>query len=153
MKKTCVVVLSFGMGSALDCYGKSNLAIAKLVSTLKFPIIAQWEIADLLEFKYDVSIFRRIEKEDKYLDTYAVLLAAKQTMLKFGFTEVIYCGHQDHLPRIRKIAEKLEIVESKIKTRNFFIPYDVDSTQWWTRSKFLFKSREIAINIYYLFKK
>lgn len=148
MKKTCVIVLSFGMGEGQDNYGASNWELAKIASRSDLPVIAQWEIARLMKKEFFKPALISIERDgEKYLDSYDVLIKAKGHMKEQGFTEAILLGHQDHLMRIKLIAKKMGIkISNSLDTKlNPNIPYDGKSTQWWTRNRFLFFMREILV--------
>ncbi len=146
MGKECLIALSFGMGRKKH-YGKSNYRICLEMIDLNIPIIAQWEIANLLKQLGNKSIVVSVgQNEGEYLDTYAVLKKAKKVMDGLGYLEAILVGHQDHLPRIKMMAKKIGI---KISNREIKanIPYDTKSTQWWTRNRHIFLSREILVYI------
>lgn len=149
----CLVILSFGMGKGADNYGDSNEALAKIAAETGLPIIAQWEIARILEKKYNVPTILSVEKiGNKYLDTFDVLKEAKVLMNVNGFTNAVFIGHQIHLPRILLSAHKMgfevEPKESFDLVMNQKIPYDKKSTQWWTRSELRFVAREIIYTSY-----
>lgn len=147
--KKCILALSFGAGKN---YGITNQSIARLVQARKDPVIAQYEIAMILQQNKIHHRNLEIIKEEpgEYLDSYKFLKEAKVIMNQKGYTDVILLGHQDHLPRIRKIAEKMGM--TIIETVKHHLPYDPRSTQWWTRNKFLFCSREIIVTIHHKIK-
>ncbi len=159
-EKTCIIALSFGDRNETKDYDHlnySNWQLAKIASNKRLPVIAQWEIAKIMETSFKNHPIKKIEPtKGKYLDSYEVLEKAKDAMNELGFTEAIILCHQDHLFRVKMIAKKLGIEIS----RSFFlgllalqISYDPYSTQWWTRKRFYFWLREIPVYVLLFIKR
>jgi len=151
-----IIGLSFGIlpnGSP----GLPNGYLANVVTSLykvyQLPLILQGEVADALQIlDPTIPIYRVIsehqDNEKKYLDTYEVLRQSKEICKNNDWETIILVAHQDHLPRAFKVAEKLGFIVS-VPTIGGNCPYDKESAQRWTRSKFQFAIREKFATIIY----
>jgi len=68
-----------------------------------------------------------------------------------GFSKVIIIAHPMHVWRVNKHCQKLSLVPI-IPYDLEKIPFDPASSQWWTRSAFLWIIRELPIRIYCLLR-
>ena len=150
MGKTCFIALSFGSSSVYRKYGKSNNAIAKVASSAKYPILAQWEIANLLSTEHGKKVALCVkEKPGEYLDTIAVLVAAKKFMGKNDLTDAIFIAHQDHIPRIRENAKETldDLKANDMNGATRIIAYTARSkgsnTNWYIKISLSHREKEI----------
>lgn len=148
----------------------SNLHIARIALRYarekKIPMIIQKEVGDIFrEFFREPGIMRIvvriIEKhriEGEYLDTYEVLAQTYEIMQKYGWKKVLLVVHWAHLPRAKKVLEKMGITvvipsipehRWRYKGRLSSIPFDPCSLQWWTRNWFYWIIREIPTHLIY----
>lgn len=148
-----IMALSFGQGRN-GAPGLSNEALAQVVAALdgkyNLPIVAQWEIADCIPDRLNDPedlIVRKHRQEGQYLDTYEVLMQAKEHCDKYGLKKVIVVAHPDHMPRCAAVAIKLGFEVAIAATAG--VPYDQESTQEWTRSAEVFIPREKLATEYY----
>jgi len=151
-----VIALSFGR-RPLNAPGLSNEYLAKIVESLyekyKHPLILQKEIACFLcplpkeKIIEEHREYKKDGKTKKYLDTFEVLVQAKEVCMNKGWAKIILVAHQDHLPRVIKVAENLLFMVRIPLTGK--VPYDKKSDQRWTRGKIRFAIYEkLATFIY-----
>jgi hypothetical protein len=145
------VIIGLSFGKRGNKPGISNRflgqAVRKLYEEYNLPIILQWEIADCL---IDIPVLKRIEShriKGDYLDTYEVLYQARKFCKEKKLNKPILVAHQDHLPRVIKVAKKLGF--KPIKKEFLYIPYDKHSSQPWTRNKIRFLIHEFATKTKY----
>lgn len=126
--------------------GPVNHELARVTKVLRgdveVPIIAQWEIADILiahGVKNVVSITPDEDNEGNivYLSTdgvarKAIRMAAE---LKFDVGRVAVVGHRDHVERCRLTAAKAGIQVMTLPEEIMPNLYDSESGQEWTRSR------------------
>ncbi len=148
-----IVALAFGERHAEP--GISNIDISALVSDqiIKYqrPAILQREIFNILskEFIPGSKRFNIKNENGGYLDTREVLLRVRKICRANEWNKILLIAHPEHIFRSQKTAEKLGLVCIKLSSP---IRYDEKSTQWWTRSKFLYWVREIPVLFYYKLK-
>ena len=151
-KKLVLIALSFGAGKN---HGQSNYYIAKNLAEQMFVHqcagIAQWEVHDLVKKHFsdrieELPLFS-IQADDKYFDSFAVLQKADDIVTKEEFNSISYIGHHAHLWRVRRVALKFGMPQNHDLELKWFVPYDEESTQWWTRSWWQFWPREILVII------
>ena len=116
-------------------------------------MILQIEVANavlkrLPERPKDLWIIRKHREKGKYLDTREVVYQTWEIMKKHNWTEAIVIAHPLHISRVVKVFEKMGI-ETLIPKDVKNIPFDPNSTQWWTRNVFLWWLREIPSRIIY----
>tara|TARA_Y100000310_G_scaffold149264_2_gene148542 strand:+ start:164 stop:688 length:525 start_codon:yes stop_codon:yes gene_type:complete len=160
-------IIAFAFGCDLDGDeirpGVSNEAIASIVvagqNINKYPpqpaIIVQREINDVFQAKeWDVkSVFeiRKHRVSEKYLDTQEVAEQAAEIMHDNDWQAAVVVAHHGHVKRCIKCLEKLGIKSINLGSLQI-VPYNKDSSQWWTRSWFLWWLREIPTRAYYKLK-
>ena len=153
-----IIAPAFGAGEMGDP-GLANLFLGDIVGEISIkenlPIIAQIEVANALNalpvpLKL-IEVIKEHRIKGKYLDTYEVLSQAKEIMEKKGWNIAILVAHPAHLPRCKKVLEKMG-VKVIIPEGLEKIPFDSFSTQWWTRNKFAWWIREIPTRLLYKIK-
>lgn len=160
----CQVALGQSFGLREDGPGLSNESLAKIIEWLQeayphlFPPLVQWEIRDALPKGYVLSfVVEKHRVEGKYLETREVFAQQAEVCHQNGWQRVIALAHPDHMGRVCEVirAFKLDPVPFPITpsaANTVDVPYDPLSSQWWTRSRPLFKLREIPTRIYYLLR-
>jgi len=152
-KAQVIVAQSFGCRENEP--GISNETMARLAwkirQKLHLSMILQWEIAEALpEKSRDLWIIERHREEGKYLDTYEVLDQAKEIIKEQGWRTAVLIAHPWQIWRAMAVFKKMGI---KIIIPNLdSIPFNPESTQWWTRNMFLWILREIPTRLLYLIK-
>ena len=152
-KSDVIVALSFGR--RIKNPGLSNNNLGVIVSSLyhrfKLPLILQWEIADSLSNNNDIKEEKVIREhrrgEFAYLDTFEVLDQAKEFCETKDWIKIVLVAHQAHLPRAKRVAERLGFIVNIPFIKD--VPYDKESIQKWTRSKYRFAIREKLATIAY----
>ena len=147
----CIAIQDFGQGKE-QTPGISNVALAKLALRLiklkNFPIIAQQQTALVLDNCRNVI---HIIESENYLNTWQVMQETAKVIKSRGFSKVIIIAHPMHVWRVNKHCQKLSLVPI-IPYDLEKIPFDPASSQWWTRSAFLWIIRELPIRIYCLLR-
>ncbi len=148
----CIIVAAFGYRGSdrhhLPGFVNHDLAVFALdrSQTLKIPIIAQYEAADVIK-KLDGRVAHRVErKKGQYLDTSLVLKEAKRYMKEHNLHAALIVAQAYHVGRVATQAKRLRI--HGIVPAGLPETFDPHSRQWWTRSKLLWKLREIPATIY-----
>ena len=156
-KKVCIIALSWG-DSYKWYHGDSNLALAQrskiLATKYQVHVIAQWEIADHLKGFYWEQRCRGIGIPEwkSRIDTYFVLEQAKEMMSIHGCTHAILVAHEVHMPRVKLVAQKLNIaIEEHDTVFEKEIPYDKNSTQWHTVNERVARPYEYLATRWYRF--
>jgi len=154
---TVIVAQSFGMG-ANGTPGLSNEAMAKIVLKIRertgLSMILQIEVANALlkllpEKPKDLWIIKEHREKGKYLDTREVVYQTWGIMEKHNWTEAVVVAHPAHVSRVTRLFKKMGM-ETLIPKKDIeSIPFDPNSTQWWTRNIFLWGLREIPSRIIY----
>lgn len=133
---------------ALSCGGRKNktwdptdYALAaytrEAATTHRLPIMAQWEVADLLPAGESARLIVRTHRtQDQRLDTREVLEQIKVECDKLGYSRVILVAHRIHAPRAKRAAEKLGFTVVLADTS--LVELDPDSMYWWVRSDCVF---------------
>ncbi len=142
---------SFGLRK--NSPGTSNEALAEAIIRIRedFPcppqLIIQKDTADAFpkEIKID-KIISQHEKAGKYLDSYEVSRQCAEYCRKNGIKNLLVFAHPHHIWRVKRVTEKLGLNCLAVSVK---IPYDRQSSQVWTRSKWLFIPREIMVIIAY----
>jgi len=152
-----IVAQSFGIG-ANDTPGLSNEVMAKVVLKIRkrigVPMILQIEVANavlkrLPEKPKDLWIIKKHREKGKYLDTREVVYQTWEIMEKHNWTEAVVVAHPAHVSRVTRLFKKMGM-ETLIPKKDIeSIPFDPNSTQWWTRNIFLWGLREIPSRIIY----
>ena len=146
------VILAQSFGLRANGPGISNEALARVVDKLyhcySFSLVLQWEIADCLPDLPKDGIIRSHRVEGKYLDTFEVLSQMMMICEKQDWRKAIIVAHPDHSWRVARTAEKIgfEVVVAD----TLLVPYDKESIQWWTRSRWKFLPREIMARVFCL---
>ncbi len=153
-----VAVLAFGDRKEGDLHAPEpiNQELARRAIGISgmlegLPIIAQGEIADIIEGHENLHVAKRIDshrKEGRYLDTAEYLeqvaehVAEKIDDLKLG-VKGIAVAQAFHVGRVVAQGKKagLDLIPAGDLPRDF----DPESTQWWTRSRALWIMREIPV--------
>lgn len=137
---------------ALSCGGRMNTtwdptdyalaAYTREVATkLRIPIMAQWEVADLLPVgDFPRLIVRTHRTEGKRLDSREVLEQIRVECDKLGFTKILLVAHRIHAPRAKRVAEKLGFTVEVLNTP--LCELNPGSTYWWVRSDWIFTHYE-----------
>ena len=156
-----IIAQSFGARKQGE-RGIGNMSIASAVWKIsqkeRIPVILQKEIVDRFRAFRDESsspitegiIMGIVERhrEGKYLDTYEVLSQAREVMRKYRWTRAILVAHPAHISRCKKVLEKMGMIVIIPKGLEY-IPFDIHSTQWWTRGRLKWWLREIPTRILY----
>jgi hypothetical protein len=149
---TADVIIGQAFGMRHDSPGISNQALGEQADTVQKetgkPLILQGEIADCLPDRGQGIVIRKHSLPGKYLDTYEFLWQAHLFCQLQRQNQVILIAHQDHRWRVMMVAKKLGF--TIIIPDSPPIPYDHQSTQWWTRRRSLFLIREIPARILYV---
>jgi len=160
----CQVALAQSFGLREDGPGLSNEALAEILRRLQSvyphlaPPLVQWEIRDALPKEYVLSfVVKKHRVEGKYLETREVFAQQAEVCHENGWKRVIAVAHPDHMGRVCEVirAFKLDpvpfpITPSAADTTD--VPYDLLSSQWWTRGRKRFLVREIPSRLYYLLR-
>ncbi len=145
--------LSFGIGQN-NTPGASNKALAlhaeRINKEYKIPLILQQEISIGMNSASSYSVIGSHGKRGKYLDTHEVIRQAVEVCKRNKWSTVATLAHPDHAWRVKMIVEKFGLKALVVNTAN--VPYDLMSTQKWTRSKRQFVLREIAVKLYFLLR-
>lgn len=165
MNKEKIVIIGLAFGQGLDnTPGLSNRTLAKVALNqarkYQADLVLQGEIYDAIDPYFPLGeikggglgIFVVRPESDEYLDTYAVLVKAKERMRVEGYTSAILVAHQAHMWRVRLVAKKLGIKEYE-KAKYDKIPYDPRSTQPWTRNALVFSLYDFSASVMYFFKR
>ncbi|MEK7160852.1 MAG: hypothetical protein AAB724_02390 [Patescibacteria group bacterium] len=164
------VVIAQSFGGRKDGPGLSNEALAKIAfyasmvsDPVRLPVILQWEIVGCFPGGEMVGVIHRHRQTGKYLDAREMLAQAWEICQKskdvwfrpekqvdLFWKKAIIVAHPDHMWRVMKAAEKIGFEVMAADTTG--VPYDKESVQWWTRSRFRFRAREIPARIYYLLR-
>lgn len=120
------------------------------------PIIAQEEVAVALKEKAKEFLVESIpgnfpgRENEGYSDTYSVATEVKKIVEREGWkNSITLICHPAHRFRAQRVFKKLGFKVHVPKSSTGDIPYDPQSSQPWTRNKWLFWPREIfAILIY-----
>ena len=141
-----VVALSCG-GRANSKWDPTDFALAAYAREAAekhgIPVMAQWEIADLLEGN-SARLVVRTHRSGKRLDTREVLEQVKVECDKLGYTRIVLVAHRIHAPRVKRAAEKLGFTVLVADTS--LAELDPDSMYWWVRSDFVFALYEKLIS-------
>jgi hypothetical protein len=154
LRPDCVIALAFGYrrthGKIIP--GPSNEALAEVVHEKYsgLPKILQFEVADAFA-KHDNEPILRIEQHrtGAYMDTREVLVQASELCKKSGWETAALVAHPSHLPRVRACAEKLGLrvsTDQIDEMQGLDIPYDPQSDQSWTRSRWRMQLHEVLAN-------
>jgi hypothetical protein len=146
--------LSFGIGPN-GAPGQSNTALKRVMEEVRrrygCKLIAQCEIGDLLENpEMVVRKHRENNRRDtpKYLDTLEVLRQMCVYIERSGASSksrhVVVVAHPDHWARCAAVVRAMGFIPLAPEGLET-IPYDPQSTQWWTRKRALFILREYLI--------
>lgn len=150
------VIIGLSFGSRKNGSGISNAKMAEISLALIRGcqgLIAQHEIAD--ELPKDIQnlwVINESREKGKYLDTFEVLLQAGKIMHDHGWKTALIICHPWHAWRIKKVLEKMGI-EAIFPYGIMYVTFDHQSTQWWTRNKFLWILREIPARLIYLARR
>lgn len=148
------IAQSFGLRENSPGTSNEKLAdkIRKLHKIYPRPLILQWEIADCLSELKDwiVLVIKEHRVPSKYLDSKEVKTQAAIKMKEKGWRIAILISHPCHNWRCKRILERLgvQVLIPLLKD----IPYDRESTQWWTRSSLAWIIREIPARLLYFLK-
>lgn len=149
----CIVALSFGRGR--DTSGLTNAVIAcrikRLIENQKLPVIAQWEVAEMINTSPNKVLFAIGSKADGYLYSWVVVRLIIEQMKKMGCFKPILIGHPAHLWRVKMHFRK-QGIEVIIPEGLESIPFDWHSSQWWTKDRFRWFIKEIGVRLYCWYK-
>ena len=158
--KEIIIALSFGkrnrpFGSSTN---HSNLSLAYLVQDIASkkdcPLLIQKEIADCFDTSKFLSLRKGIvsvfEKGD--LSTYEIIHSIVKMMERNECHKAIIITHPAYASRIKAILEK-KLIEVELPPEIGNIPFDPQSTIWWTRGPLRWWIMEIPLRILYKLKK
>jgi len=144
-----IIGVSFGSGE------KANKILAQIILDVKknderMPAFVQKEISDFLPPDLGCIIIG----EEKYLNTYQVILKAKQEAIKrqIKLKYVHLIAHPAHMPRVKMVMHKLELIPLE-DPKMPKMPFSKNDPQWWVRSPILFWTREIFASYPYFYLK
>ena len=157
-----IVGFSFGLikKGKKNYPGPANKGFAKIMTDLhkqtNLPVLAQWEIAELMQSAYHSKANYAAYPKDGYLSTIGVIdQFEEKKLIKKGDTLILVANY-DHGFRVKKLLEKRGY--KVLFGKNSYTPkggwlkqFDVDdeygyfseSTQVWTKSRANFISEEI----------
>lgn len=149
-KADCIVGFAFGMRSN-NQPGMSNELLAEAIFNLhqqyRLPLMLQWELTET-SFKLDLPEHRIVRKHrtpGKYLDTFEVADQMAKELLYEKLYRPIVVAHPHHMWRCLKTMEKRTFIPFAAETKN--VPYDKQSTQFWTKRPEYFIPREILFRM------
>lgn len=152
--KDAQVIIAQSFGLREKDPGLSNKALANYVKHLhlkySLPLVLQWEIADCLPDMPKAGVIRHHRTKGEYLDTREVLIQAKEICQSKIWSRALIVAHPDHMWRVARTAEKLGFIVVIADTGS--IPYDKDSTQWWTKGRGHFLPYDLMVRVFYLLK-
>lgn len=149
-----IFCLSFGKrSSGLSLSNKFLLdKVKEFRKRYPLPVIIQADcVDDSLQNSSDIRVIREHRVAGMYLDTVEVIRQFIDLYEKNNYEKVFVFAHPDHLKRISGLLSHYNLIFEIVSTKG--CPYDIKSSQIWTRNKFLFTAREFVVIIYYKLKK
>jgi len=149
LKIDAIIGASFG----LPYNGVSNKRLAEIIGNymtkFKKPILVQWELADCLLYFEKAYIVKAIP--GKYLDSYQIAQETSAYCKKMGWTKVAVVAYKHQQLRLGLTLQEFGLQVVYIETTA--VPCDPKSTQFWTRSPWIFIPREIVGRLLFLATK
>jgi len=149
--KNVDIVAAFSFGDGLN-HGLSNLQIAKAIIGINppKPVVAQWEVAEILRQLNFFNVISIGNQSDGYLPTWEIISKVVAEVKKRKCKKIGIICHSWHAWRVKQnIQKKISNVELTLITIKTF---SKDSSQSWTKNSFFWIIREILTRIYCLLK-
>ncbi|MFZ4631915.1 MAG: hypothetical protein ACOYL8_01750 [Patescibacteria group bacterium] len=136
-----------GPGLSNECLAKSITEIQEKCAYNK-PLIIQKDCADAFptEIKID-KIISEHQTPGKYLDSYEVSRQCLEYCLKNNIKTLLVFAHPAHIWRVQQTLENFGLKTIGVTCD---VPYDPQSDQLWTRSKWLFIPWELFARLSYI---
>ncbi len=159
-KPDVVVAFAFGAFLAKDIFHSPNYWMAEQAKALALrygiPIVTQWDIALFLEDDKKIKVFNAQKNPEKSISTLEIAQTAAKLAREHGWKKAIVIATPQHHRRCMRDLKKVGF-----SCRYFWnmTPawgwYSSKSTQFWTRSPWLWWLREIPLRLipWRLYKK
>ncbi len=154
-----IIGMSFGANhkNKGESPGVSNEEIARIIYRMSasnnIPVIAQREVAEAItKLKIPIQPVLVISENDNqsHITSYEVLCQAWQFCNNTHLRQAIIVAHPAHILRCSWVAEKIGFTINLPNVSS--VPYEILSTQWWTRNRFFFFIWELYARIGWKFK-